>query len=140
MRFFEFLQSNQNNTISNLVDIVKDPDVDPQLKKDILAIFQQLKLKDNPEEKQNEALDNNESELVSEIEDDEAYYQRVLNTDSRLKAIAEKKIKDAADPDTVFEKISAEFKELLDKRTDLNPLGTVQLICQTSLRPKGREI
>lgn len=121
MRFFEFLQSNQNNTISNLVDIVKDPDVDPQLKKDILAIFQQLKLKDNPEEKQNEALDNNESELVSEIEDDEAYYQRVLNTDSRLKAIAEKKIKDAADPDTVFEKISAEFKELLDKRTDLNP-------------------
>lgn len=125
MRFFEFLQSNQNNTISKLVDIVKDPDVDPQLKKDILAIFQQLNLKDNPEEKQNEALDNNESELVSKIEDDEAYYQRMLNTDSRLKAIAEKKIKDAeargSDPDTVFEKISAEFKELLDKRTDLNP-------------------
>lgn len=97
MRFFEFLQSNQNNTISNLVDIVKDPDVDPQLKKDILAIFQQLKLKDNSEEKQNEALNNNESELISVIEDDEAYWQRILNTDSRLKAIAEKKVKEATE-------------------------------------------
>lgn len=104
MRFFEFAQPKQDqNTVSKLIDIVNDPEMDPKLKNEILAILKQLEVKDSKQDVQ----DNSSSlaqeitkeaatdDTVSNIESDEEYFQRLLNSDPRLKAIAEKKIREA---------------------------------------------
>lgn len=103
MRFFEFTSGQQDQTtVSKLVDIVKGPETDPKLKTEILGILKQLEAKaadqgdassniDAPEQVTKESS----SDIVSTIESDEEYFQRLLNSDPRLKAIAEKKIKDA---------------------------------------------
>jgi hypothetical protein len=103
MRAFEFLTefSGQpaSNTVSILLDLVKDPDTDPNLKAEILDILKQLEQKTNqtptsgndPIPVQEDAKSN----LISKIESDEEYYQKLMNSDPRLKAIAEKKIKEA---------------------------------------------
>ena len=104
MRFFEFSAQNQDqNTVSQLVDIVKNPKTDPKLKNEILAILKQLEVKGTKKDKQlNTAPPAEEitkeavgDDTLSTIESDEDYYQRILNSDPRLKAIAEKKLKDA---------------------------------------------
>jgi hypothetical protein len=104
MRFFEFAAPNQDqNTVSQLVDIVKNPNTDPKLKNEILAILKQLEVKGTKQDKQLNAIPPSEEitkeavgdDTLSTIESDEDYYQRILNSDPRLKAIAEKKLKDA---------------------------------------------
>jgi len=103
MRFFEFAAPQQDqNTVSKLVDIVKNPDTDSKLKNDILAILKKLEIKSSEEDNQTNSAAPQEitkeaaaDDTVSTIESDEDYYQRLLNSDPRLKAIAEKKIKDA---------------------------------------------
>jgi hypothetical protein len=103
MRAFEFLTefSGQpaTNTVSILVDLAKDPDTDPNLKAEILNILKQLEQKTN----QPTAANNNStpvqedanSDLISKIESEEEYYQKLMDSNPRLKAIAEKKIKEA---------------------------------------------
>jgi len=104
MRFFEFVQPQQGeNTVSKLVDIAKDPNADPRLKNEILAILKQLETAGaksdnkpaelNPQEQI--AIESTASTTIQTIESDEDYYQRILNSDPRLKAIAEQKLKDA---------------------------------------------
>ena len=104
MRFFEFVQPQQGeNTVSKLVDIAKDPAADPRLKNEILAILKQLETagakSDNKpadlDPQEQIAIESTASTTIQTIESDEDYYQRILNSDPRLKAIAEKKIKDA---------------------------------------------
>ena len=98
MRFFEFAVTPGSNTVSSLVDIAKDPKTDPGLKQEILNIFRQLKSKaDNePANAQAQTEDpTSDAALIAEIEDDEAYWQRLLNADPRLKTIAERKAKEA---------------------------------------------
>ena len=91
MRFFEFNTSNSSNTVSQLVDLVKDPKTDDKLRQDIMSILKSLTDK-TPETTESSVVDAN---IVAEIESDEDYYQRILNSDLRLKAIAERKIKEA---------------------------------------------
>lgn len=102
MRFFEFAKPQQGeSTVSKLVDIAKDPNVDPRLKNEILAILKQLetagaqtdKKLANPQEQI--ATESTDAATIQTIESDEEYYQRKLNSDPRLKAVAEQKIKDA---------------------------------------------
>jgi len=104
MRFFEFAAPQQDqNTVSKLVDIVKNPNTDPKLKNEILAILKQLEVKGTKQDKQLNAIPPAEEitkeavgdDTISTIESDEDYFQRILNSDPRLKAIAEKKLKDA---------------------------------------------
>ena len=91
MRFFEFTTQPGSDTLSKLVDLAKDPKTDPNLKNQIMLLLKQLenKKQDQPTK---EAV---QMDLLSKIESDEEYYQRILNSDPRLKAIAEKMIKDA---------------------------------------------
>jgi len=104
MRFFEFVRPQQGeNTVSKLVDIAKDPAADPRLKNEILAILKQLETAGaKPDNKpayldpqEQIAIESTASTIIQTIESDEDYYQRILNSDPRLKAVAEKKIKDA---------------------------------------------
>jgi hypothetical protein len=99
MRFFELSTPEANNTVSTLVDIVKNPDVDNKLKQEILNIFKELENKADQEETPPEEQVATEGvptgDVVSSIENDEDYFQKLLNSDPRLKAIAEKKIKEA---------------------------------------------
>ena len=104
MRFFEFVRPQQGeNTVSKLVDIAKDPTADPRLKNEILAILKQLETAGaKPDNKSADldpqeqiAIESTASTIIQTIESDEDYYQRILNSDPRLKAVAEKKIKDA---------------------------------------------
>jgi hypothetical protein len=103
MRFFEFVRPQQGeNTVSKLVDIAKDPTADPRLKNEILAILKQLETAGAKPDNKPADLDPQEqiaiestASTIQTIESDEDYYQRILNSDPRLKAVAEKKIKDA---------------------------------------------
>jgi hypothetical protein len=98
MRFFEFAITPGSNTVSSLVDLAKDPKTEPGLKQEILSIFRQLKSKaeSEPTNAQTQTEDpSSDAALIAEIEDDEAYWQRILNSDPRLKAIAEKKAQEA---------------------------------------------
>jgi hypothetical protein len=104
MRFFEFAQPQQGeSTVSKLLDVAKDPNADPRLKNEILAILKQLEAAGakadnkpadaNPQEQI--ATESTASATIQTIESDEDYYQRILNSDPRLKAVAEQKLKDA---------------------------------------------
>lgn len=104
MRFFEFVQPQQSeNTVSKLVDIVKDPNTDPRLKNEILAILKQLEtagakadnkpVDANPQEQI--AIESTALDTIQTIESDEEYWQKIMDSDPRLKALAEKKIKEA---------------------------------------------
>jgi len=103
MRAFEFLTEFSGqpaiNTVSILIDLVKDPDTDPNLKAEILNILQQLEQKTTQSPASSNASapvqEDANSNLISKIESDEEYYQKLMNNDPRLKAIAEKKIKQA---------------------------------------------
>ena len=103
MRAFEFLTefSGQpaTDTVSTLVDLVKDPDTDPSLKAEILSILKQLEQKANQTTTANTisppVQEDANSDLISKIESDEEYYQKLMDSDPRLKAISEKKIKQA---------------------------------------------
>ena len=104
MRFFEFVQPQQGeSTVSKLIDIVKDPNADPRLKNEILAILKQLETAGNkadnkpanPNPQEQIATESTASDTIQTIESDEDYYQRILNSDPRLKAVAEQKLKDA---------------------------------------------
>ena len=91
MRFFEFTTQPGSDTLSKLVDLAKDPKTDPNLKNQIMLLLKQLENKEQ-DQPTKEAV---QMDLLSKIESDEEYYQRILNSDPRLKAIAEKMIKDA---------------------------------------------
>jgi len=103
MRAFEFLTefSGQpaSNTVSILLDLVKDPDTDPSLKAEILNILKQLEQKATQSATVNTisppVQEDINSDLISKIESDEEYYQKLMDSDPRLKAISEKKIKQA---------------------------------------------
>lgn len=80
------------STIDRLVSIAKDQKIDISLRQDVFNILTQLE-----EKRQQDLAEDTKSpeQLIANIESDEDYYQRLLNSDPRLKAIAEKKIKEA---------------------------------------------
>ena len=117
MRFFEFSRTQPGNiTIPQILDIVKDPSADPALKKDITNALQVLVSK-KPKVKDQEVPQVNEQEastdIVSTIENDEQYYQQLLNSDPRLKAYLEKKIAQASSPDVVIQNLDTEINKIL---------------------------
>jgi hypothetical protein len=103
MRAFEFLTefSGQpaTDTVSTLVNLVKDSDTDPNLKAEILNILKQLEQKANQPTTANTisppVQEDANSDLISKIESDEEYWQKLMDSDPRLKALSEKKIKQA---------------------------------------------
>jgi hypothetical protein len=140
MRFFEFAQPQQGeSTVSKLLDIAKDPDADPRLKNEILAILKQLEAAGakadnkpadaNPQEQI--ATESTASATIQTIESDEDYYQRMLDNDPRLKAIAERKIKDAEaagfnvgstlSSSNAFEKFNKDILSLVSNLKQLPP-------------------
>ena len=81
-----------NSTVDRLILVAKDPNVDVNLRNDVINILSQLQRKgEQPMNEQSVQP----SQIISQIESDEDYYQKILDSDPRLKAIAEKKIKEA---------------------------------------------
>jgi len=140
MRFFEFAQPQQGeSTVSKLVDIVKDPNTDPRLKNEILAILKQLETAGakadskpaDPNPQEQIATESTASDTIQTIESDEDYYQRILNSDPRLKAVAEQKLKDAEaasfnmgaalSSSNAFEKFNKDILSLVSNLKQLPP-------------------
>ncbi len=117
MRFFEFKQTKPGNvTIPQILDIVSDPTADPNLKKDIMNVLQILaskkpKIQDQEQNQVNEQDD--QSDLIGTIQSDEQYYQKILDSDPRLKAFLEKKIAQASNPDVVIQNLDQQIESIL---------------------------
>ena len=89
MRFFEFKITPGSNTVSDLIDLVKDPTTSDDIKTEVEKILLAL------EQKSDKTNEDMSADTVAEIESDEAYYQRILNSDPRLKKAAENILKKA---------------------------------------------
>ncbi len=94
MKIRELISENRlvNSTVDKLILVAKDPNVNVQLRNDVLNILSQLEQRGEQEVSEQIAQP---AEIIAAIENDEAYYQKILDSDPRLKAIAEKKIREA---------------------------------------------
>jgi hypothetical protein len=80
------------STIDRLVSIVKDPKLDINLRQSVLGILAQLDAQGEHELAEDVRTPD---QIIANIESDEDYFQRLLDSDPKLKAIAERKIKEA---------------------------------------------
>ena len=88
MRFYEFKITPGSNTVSDLIDLLKDPTVSDEIRDEVERLLATLASQD-------ETNEDISADTVNKIESDEEYYQRILNSDPRLKAAAEKLLKKA---------------------------------------------
>lgn len=94
MRAHQFINESRlpNSTVDKLILVAKNPKVNVNLRNDVISILSQLE--QQGDQQVTEQVTSPE-ELIATIESDEIYYQQVLDADPRLKAIAERKIKEA---------------------------------------------
>ena len=144
MRFFEFklpapgtdLEKRISSDLEKIEDAVsQDPSLTKKVNDELNRIIELAKsYAKNDQNKEVEKPNNDINDKVSEDASSkikasiETLKQLAKTLDPVAQKNIEKEIKQleeqitvATDPNTVFEKISAEFKALLDKRTDLNP-------------------
>ena len=89
MRFYEFKITPGSNTVSDLIDLLKDPNISDEIRDEVERLLATLASQDD------ETNEDISADTVNKIESDEEYYERILNSDPRLKAAAEKLLKKA---------------------------------------------
>jgi hypothetical protein len=140
MRFFEFTLSDLDKKISADLEEIKDAvSQDPYLTKKVNDELNRIieLAKSYAKDEQNKEVENPNNDIDDKVSEDavsaitksiEEFKQIAKTLDPNSRKLIEKEIKKlkeqitvATDPDTVFDKISKEFKDLLDKRSDINP-------------------